>query len=164
MSTDPRKIGGDNNKRGNRYEDLFVIFRLLEYAPSVILDGCPVRLKEQAGCHVDDLLVVTPKLHRFHQLKADKAITWSAKGNKLTKEFLAQKAACQQIGRACELVVVVADPASWWVDRGYFDWEFPPADNGLFKEPCHSESFRRFVDRIITDRPSTFADFEKLLP
>jgi len=111
MSTNQRKIGGDNNKRGNRYEDFFVVFRLIEYSPNVITNGQEVRLKEQAACPVDDLLVVTPTSHRFHQLKAHKTITWSARDHKLTRKFLAQKAACQQIGQACELIVVVAEPA-----------------------------------------------------
>lgn len=283
MSESQRKIGGDSNKRGNRYEDFFAVFRLVQYAPKVIGEGTAVRLKEQANCPVDDLLLVEPEAYHYHQLKADKAITWGEAGRKLEREYLAQKAECEASERPFRLVVVVADegrrksltenmhadlagcttvflfPAlarpsdlalrkdvvgetlgelcagraagvaehqhvvrafhtawvdhepdaggfcvlgdliarirewgigrlrhdwldrptewadaqrvldsisglRWWVDRGYFEWEYPPTDRGLSQEPCGSESFKRFIQRLVETKPSSFAEFERLLP
>ncbi|MGL4551658.1 MAG: hypothetical protein ACRC33_10755 [Gemmataceae bacterium] len=283
MSVSHRKVGGDNNRRGNRYEDYFVVFRLVQYAPRVVRDGVAVRLREQAGCPVDDLLLVEPGASHYHQLKADRAITWGEAGRKLERECRGQMSACEAAGIAFRLVVVVADEARrqslavnmpadlagcttvflfprlarpsdlavradlvgeslgelcagraagtaehqhvvrafhaawvdhepdaggycvlgaliskirewgigrlrhdwvdrpaawadaeavlrsipglrWWVDRGYFEWEYPPADGGLSPEPCGSESFGRFTDRLVETRPSSFAQFERLLP
>lgn len=87
MSESQRKIGGDSNKRGNRYEDFFAVFRLVQYAPKVIDEGTAVRLKEQANCPGDDLLLV---------------------------------------------------------------------------EPCGSEGFKRFSQRLVDTKPSSFAEFERL--
>jgi hypothetical protein len=109
MSENQRKIGGDNNKRGNRYEDFFAVFRLIQFAPKVLKDGLVVRLKEQAGCPVDDLLLVEPKASHYHQLKADKSITWGEADRKLEKEFRAQKTECQKAKCNFKLIVVVAD-------------------------------------------------------
>ena len=283
MSESQRKIGGDNNKRGNRFEDFFAVFSLVRCATKVIDEGSVVRVREQAGCPVDDLLLVEPEASHFHQLKADKAITWGEAGRKLEKEYLAQKAACEAATISFWLVVVVADegrkksltdnmpadlagcttvflfpvlarasdlalrkdvvgdtlgelcagraagvaehqhivrafhtawvehepdadgfcvlgtliakirewgigrlrhswvdrPAAWaeaervlnsisglrwWVDRGYFEWEYPPTDRGLSQEPCGSESFKRFIQRLVEMKPSSFAEFERLLP
>lgn len=283
MSQSQRKIGGDSNKRGNRFEDHFAVFRLVQYALKVIQQGIVVRLKEQANCPVDDLLLEEPEMSHYHQLKTDQAITWGEAGRKMEKEFLAQKAQCEALHRPFSLVVVVSHegrkksltenmhaslaectivllfpvlarpsdlalrrdfveqtlaelcagraagiaehqhmvrafytawvehepdadgfcvlsnliakirewgigrlrhdwgerPAEWaeaervlnsinglrwWVDRGYFEWEYPPTDSGLFQDPCGSESFERFIQRLVSEKPSSFADFERLLP
>lgn len=282
MAASQRQIGGDNNKRGNRFEDFFAVSRLIRYAPPVINCGMLVRLREQAGCPVDDLILVEPTATYYHQLKADKGITWGEAGHKLELEFLAQKSQCQSAQIKFRLVVVVADPdrkksltddmpadladctsvllfprmarpsdvalqddlagpllelsagrrasvtefqhivrafhaawvdhspdlegycvlsdliasirkwgiarlrlawvdrpqewvtaesilnsipgLSWWVDRGYFEWEHPPRESGLSLEPCNSESFRRFIGRLVQERPSSYTEFERLLP
>lgn len=282
MDARQRKVGGDNNKRGNRFEDFFAVSRLIEYAATVIDSRMLIRLREQAGCPVDDLLLLEPAVAHYHQLKADKAITWGEAGRKLELEFLAQKEQCQTAQIDFRLVVVVADPdrkksltedmpadladctsvllfprmarpsdlalhvnlasalldlsagrrtsvtefqhivrafhaawidhttdvegycvlgdliasirkwgigrlrftwvdrplewvtaesilnsipgLSWWVDRGYFEWEHRPRESGLSLEPCNSESFRRFIDRLVQERPSSYTEFERLLP
>ena len=53
----------------------------------------------------------------------------------------------------------------FWTDRGHFEWRYPPFGmQGIMREPCASQSFTRFMDRIITRQPQTFAEFEGLLP
>lgn len=52
----------------------------------------------------------------------------------------------------------------FWVDRGYFEWRYPPADGGIVREPCTSDSFNRFVRRVVETRPKTFLELEVLLP
>lgn len=283
MKETPRKIGGDNNKRGNRYEDFFVLFRLIQFAPRVISGGAMIRLKEQAGSPVDDLLLEEPEAFHYHQLKADKSITWGESAQKLEREFLAQKAECESVQQPFKLMLVVRDEGRkqslaekmpealtscttvfqfpelarpsdlalrrdilgetlkeirasradsvtedqhivrafhiawvdhepdtegfcvlggvidkinewrigrlrhdwdnrpeewgeaekilasipglhWWADRGYFEWEYPPTDRGLCPEPCTSEGFHRFLHRLIERKPTSFVEFERLLP
>jgi hypothetical protein len=49
----------------------------------------------------------------------------------------------------------------WHYERGYFEWSFR-CSSGLFPEPCDSEAFRRFVDRVLKEQPTTFEAFEEL--
>src|SRR5688500_13325189 len=111
MVKDRRKIGGVSNKRGNRYEDYFAVFRLMQWAPKVIDKGSVVRLMEQAGCPVDDLLLLEPRSHHYHQLKADKSITWGEAKGKLREEFREQRRRCEAAKEKFKLILVVADEA-----------------------------------------------------
>jgi hypothetical protein len=52
----------------------------------------------------------------------------------------------------------------WHHDRGYFEWCRPPREAGFVEPPCDSDGFRRFVDRVLQARPTTFEAFEGLLP
>ena len=67
-----------------------------------------VRLKEQASCPVDDLVLVEPRRTHFHQLKTSPEITWTADGGKLEKEFREQDRQCREAGGDYALVLVVA--------------------------------------------------------
>lgn len=51
----------------------------------------------------------------------------------------------------------------FWVDRGYFEWEYPPTDRGL-SVSCRGLSFQRFVARVLNQAPATFDELEELLP
>jgi hypothetical protein len=283
VSDAQRKIGGDNNKKGNRYEDAFAVFRLIQLAPRVARDGVVVTVQEQAGCPVDDFLFREGGMRHYYQLKDDLQITWGLRDEKLKKEYVAQKRACDDQGGEYTLTVVVSHdhrkvsldenlpaelkdavavlhfpavkrpselarhpdlreplvrvsasrtpggellraiaegfalawiesepdgdgvcdldrmlqflrdrpsyrvhrplPAvvhaewdlfqevlaavpelSWHVDGGHFEWSLPPREAGLFTAPCDSDGFRRFVDRVLATRPSSFDDFEGLLP
>ena len=283
MDEAQRKRGGDNNKRGNRYEDFFATFRLMQFAPQVMKTGAMVRLKEQAGCPVDDLLLVATERRFYHQMKADKSITWGADNGKMENEFRQQMLLSQQANESFQLLAVVADtdrlqslnkhmpadldhctqvlhfpriqrlaelvrhpelingvlrevyagrresateykntvrafytawidhepddngfcvlntlistiqswrlarichawkdrPAEWpeverilnaipnlqwFVDRGFFEWSYPPTDYGLMNEPCESDSFKRFISRLLKERPQSFTQFEMLYP
>lgn len=283
MSEAQRKIGGDNNKKGNRYEDAFAVFRLIQLAPRVARDGIAVTVQEQAGCPVDDFLFREGATRHYYQLKDDLQITWGLRDEKLKKEYVAQKAACDEQGGEYTLTVVVshahrkasldenvpdelkdavavlhfpavrrpselvrhpdlreplvrvsasrapggellraivegftlawieAEPdgegvcdlgrmiqflrdrpscrvcrplpavvhaewvrflevlaavpdLSWHVDGGHFEWSLPPREAGLFTDPCDSDGFRRFVDRVLAAQPRTVDDFEGLLP
>lgn len=280
---DFRNIGGLNNKRGNRYEDYFAVYRILYYLESVLFEFSEVRIKEQASCPVDDLIVETCKEDHYHQLKANKTITWSAASMKLKSEFTRQKEICERKERLFKLWLVVSDearvksltsnmpdevkdvteiflfpyierpselarlnqlvdshlekiratrfssltehqniinaiylawvnhipdndnyclltkiiehirankigriyckwqenPIHWedcktilndinnlkyWTDRGYFEWEYPPTDRGILRDDCFSDSFQRFMLRIVESRPKNFDEFEGLLP
>src|SRR4051812_38557202 len=97
MNESQRKIGGDSNKRGNRYEDFFAVFRAVQFGPRV-MGGLVVRLREQAGCPVDDLLLVEPQSFHYHQLKADKAITWGEADRKLERGV---SRSSRSVGRGC---------------------------------------------------------------
>lgn len=283
MSDKARATGGDNSYHGNRYQDVFAVYRMIEYAPGVMSTGKNVRLRAQARCPVDDLLLVDAALHLYHQLKSGLEDTWGADERKLEREFLAQKRDCEAAGAAFRLFVVVAHesrmrsfrlnmPAAlrectevllypkprvaiemarasygldaafhairagrrgssvehesivfafesvwmnrtedadgyyglraaiaeirtrglarlrhdwldrppewgdaerilnaipglrWTVERGYFDWEFPPLDQGLSLEPCGSDGFHRFVRRLVEYRPASFLELESHLP
>ncbi|HEX4606955.1 MAG TPA: hypothetical protein VH092_01995 [Urbifossiella sp.] len=108
MSNAHRKVGGDNNKKGNRYEDAFAVFRLVQLAPRVTDDGVPVTVREQAGCPVDDFVFREGPAVHYYQLKDDQGITWGEGDGKLRKEFVAQKQACESAGEAHTLTVVVS--------------------------------------------------------
>lgn len=281
--TNFRNIGGLNNKRGNRYEDYFAIYRILYYIEYVLFKSSEVRIKEQASCPVDDLVIETPQEDHYHQLKADKKITWGTDSMKLEIEFTKQKEICKRKGRLFKLWLVVADEVrvtsltlnmpdeikdvtevflfprlerpselaqqsqlvkhllnkiratrfssttedqniifaiyyawldhvpdndgycllskvienirsmktgriycrwegnsilweeckiilndifglQYWTDRGYFEWEYPPTDKGILIEDCFSDSFQRFIQRIVDSRPRNFNEFEELLP
>jgi hypothetical protein len=77
-------------------------------APSVIYEGVAVRIREQAGCPVDDLLVQESERRHYHQLKDDQEITWGAEGGKLRKEFIDQRKECEARQEDFTLTVVVS--------------------------------------------------------
>jgi hypothetical protein len=278
-----RQRGGLNYRQGNRFEDGFAVYRCIELAPCVIFDRVAVRLREQAGCPVDDLLIHQAQRKHYHQLKDDQTITWGEDKGKLRNEFVAQKEQCDARAEDYTLTLVVshdhrkqsldqnlpeelrgvvlilhfppvrrpselarrgelrealgrisasrtpggevlrgivegfylawveraidesgsADLAQmvawlrerpvlrivrplpeqihpewdrfvailggipdlqWHHDRGYFEWFRPPRDAGFVAPPCDSEGFRRFVERVLQARPTTFEVFEGLLP
>ncbi len=111
MSSGPRQTGGQNNKRGNRYEDCFATFKLLEGVADLLDLGRSIRLREQVNASIDDLLVETLDKDYFHQLKSGQQTSWGLRGGKLEKEFLDQKNDCearkQQNNRDYKLVIVV---------------------------------------------------------
>lgn len=72
-----RQTGGQSNRKGNRYEDAFAVFRSIQLAPDVIQFGRSVRLREQAACPVDDLVIRHESCTHYYQLKDRKAIAWS---------------------------------------------------------------------------------------
>lgn len=109
---DRRQIGGLNNKRGNRYEEQFVVFKLLEHAHRLYLDRADwSKFKEQAGCPVDDLLIVDRVGRHYYQLKCSLSITWGKDAGKLKLEFEEQAASCRGEAVPFDLTVVVAHEA-----------------------------------------------------
>ncbi len=107
MSTSQRQTAGNNNKKGNRYEDFFAICRMIESAPAVVA-GVTVTLSEQTGDPVDDLVVREGRQLHYAQLKNDQAITWGAKADKLRVEFAEQKRQSEERSEVFTLTVVVA--------------------------------------------------------
>lgn len=103
-----RQRGGQNNKKGNRYEDHFSVCRCLELAPGVMSDGSFVSFREQSGCIVDDLHIRENERHHYYQLKNDAGITWGEKGGKLRDEFAEQLEICTAAGQDHTLTVVVS--------------------------------------------------------
>ncbi len=279
-----RQIGGRNNKQGNRYEDIFATYKLLQFASKHVDQAIDVRIKEQACCFVDDLIIEEPTLQHFYQLKSGGGVTWGAGNGKLEREFRDQFVDCKRRGIRFKLVIVVSDSGrkqslqinmprgikmvtsvfvfpilarpsdlidhrriiqnrlklisasrfdsraahqsiveafyydwidhapdpdgfcvlenviasiraknacpirhTWqdntgkwvqanalllrisdlkfWTDRGHFEWRYLPFGmQGIVREPCLSQSFTRFMDRVIAKQPQTFDDFEGLLP
>lgn len=96
MDAARRAQGGANNQKGNRYEDLFAVFKLAEYAPRVLEQHQEVRFKPQASCPVDDLLIEASDESHFHQMKARKFVSWGQEDGKLKGEFLAQRTLCSE--------------------------------------------------------------------
>lgn len=109
MNINSRQLGGQNNKIGNRYEDVFAVYRIICFLPYRLYQYEDVRIKEQANCPVDDLIIKTDSEDHYHQLKADKSITWGEQNNKLASEFIEQMKECQAKGRSFKLWLVVAD-------------------------------------------------------
>jgi hypothetical protein len=151
MSKDAqRQTGGASNKRGNRYEDHFVVARMIEYAPAVVEAGSVVRLKEQALCPVDDLVVREPGGSHYHQFKSGAATTWTAEGDKIADEFRAQRDACQTACEAARLYLVVPDEHR----------------AGLLREACPNDLLRVAEVMVfpILPRPSALAGLALLTP
>jgi hypothetical protein len=111
MAMGPRQTGGQNNRRGNRYEDFFATYKLLESIPGHIDRNENIRLKEQVGTPIDDLFVETANVDYYHQLKSGLQTTWGQKGGKLEQEFRAQHAECKTKNKKYKLVLVVRDEA-----------------------------------------------------
>lgn len=109
MSQLDREIGGSNNRKGNRYEDAFAVARLIELTPRVIDDRVTVRIKEQAGCHVDDFLIREAARQHYYQVKDDQQITWGRDHGKLATEFTSQKSDCDLRGEEYSLTIVVSE-------------------------------------------------------
>jgi hypothetical protein len=109
MPTDRQHTGGTSNKRGTRYEDYFVVACLIAHAPGVLDQGREVRVKEQANCPIDDLVVSAPDRTLYHQLKTSLTETWTKSGGKLRRQFLAQLKECVGRGEVFQLVLVVPD-------------------------------------------------------
>lgn len=107
MSLDRRQIGGQSAKRGTRYEDYFVVARLIEYGPRAFA-GEAVRAKEQVDQPVDDLLLLEPGVAHYHQMKSSPEVTWTADDEKLAGEFSEQRRRCVARGEAHRLYLVVA--------------------------------------------------------
>jgi hypothetical protein len=110
LSESSRNIGGQNNRRGNRYEDYFATFKILAAITQFSDKPSCFRLKEQAIGPVDDLVSYEENLIVYHQLKADRKITWTAKSAKLHGEFQRQKADSISRGENFRLVLVVHEP------------------------------------------------------
>lgn len=278
-----RQIGGQNNRKGNRYEDAFAVFRSIELAPGVIHLGRSVRLRDQAGCRVDDLLIREESRRHYYQLKDHQTITWDLGKVTLREDFVAQMKQCQSQQEDFTLTVVVSqDHRKQWLDgsmpeklrgavtvyhfpaveriselaqrqalkdplrdisasrspgssllhglvegfelawlererdgdgeadlaqmvaflrerphflvrrplpqpihpdwdrflgilsgipdleyhydRGYLEWSSGPRESSFVKEPCDSEEFRRFVDRVLKKRPTTLEELEEERP
>lgn len=282
VSEERRQVGGQSNRKGNRYEDAFAVFRSIELAPDVIQLGRSVRLREQAECRVDDLLIREESRRHYYQLKDHQTITWESAGKKLRDDFIAQMEQCKHRQEDFTLTVVVShghrkqllddsmpdalkgtalvylfpavermselaqrqalqaplrhisairspgrallhdlvegfelawleraldadgdadlgqmvaylrerhpqfrvrrplpDPIhpewdrfleilsgipdlEYHYDRGFLEWSCGPRDSGFVEQPCDSEGFRRFVDRVLDQPPQTFQDFWKL--
>jgi hypothetical protein len=124
VSEERRQIGGQSNRKGNRYEDAFAVFRSIQLAPDVMHRGQSVRLRDQAGCPVDDLVIHQESQTHYYQLKDHQTIAWGPKGSKLREDY----------------------------------------ESGIVEQPCDSESFCRFVDRVLEASPTTFEEFVRLLP
>jgi hypothetical protein len=103
-----RQSGGQNNRKGNRYEDAFAVFRSIQLAPGVIHLGQSVRLREQAGCRVDDLLIREESRRHYYQLKDRQTITWNWERGKLREDFAAQLQQCRDRLEDFTLTVVVS--------------------------------------------------------
>lgn len=59
------------------------------------------------------------------------------------------------------------DNFSYSIVKGFFCWEFSfangSAERGVFAQDCLSESFRKFIDRIVRRQPVTFEEIEEEL-
>ena len=95
MASDQRQTAGENNKKGNRFEDCFAVCRCLKVSRDAIESGVEVSLTEQAGCPVDDLLIRRGEERHYYQLKDDLKITWGESNSKLEREFVQQLAECE---------------------------------------------------------------------
>ena len=105
-----RQMGGQNNRKGSRYEDAFAVFRSIELAPGVIHHGRSVRFREQAGCPVDDLVIRHESRTHYYQLKDRKAIGWDwgkGKIRTLRENFVAQMEQCKNRQESFKLSIVV---------------------------------------------------------
>jgi len=143
VSTSQRQTAGNNNKKGNRYEDFFAIERMIELAP-VVLEGVPVTLAEQTGDPVDDLVVREGGSVHYAQLKNDLEITWGADGGKLRKEFVEQKRTSEERGEQFTLTAVVA----YDLRKRSLDTHLPTELNGAvtirwFPEPAKPSELAR---------------------
>lgn len=108
MSSNRRQIGGQSNRQGNSYESFFATFSLLKHAPKVIDEGVSVRLKMQAACPVDDIILRVSESVSYHQLKSGQSVSWTADDKKIQNEFSAQQQNCLEAGERFSLVLVVA--------------------------------------------------------
>ena len=117
MSEARQRTGGQSNRKGNRYEDAFAVFRSIQLAPDVIHLGRSVRLRDQAGCPVDDLLIREESRRHYYQLKDHQTITWDLGKNTLREAFLAQMEQCRSRQEDFTLTVVVSnDKRQQWLD------------------------------------------------
>lgn len=101
--------GGQNNKAGNRFEDIFLTHRVLKHTPNYLHAEIEMSFTEQAGCFVDDVVLEAAGLREFYQLKADKGITWGENNGRLKDRFLRQQQDCVANGQDFRLYVVVAN-------------------------------------------------------
>ena len=67
--------------------------------------------------------------------------------------------------RTVESILLQITGLEFWVDKGHFEWRYSTfVTQGIVREPCANASFSRFMDRVINHPPTTFEDFERLLP
>lgn len=86
--------GGDNGRKGTRYEDFFAAFALAEVLAEKVTELNPgdwPDIYEQVVAFVDDLVVVTKTATRYHQLKNVQTLTWQNGEHSIETDFSLQK-------------------------------------------------------------------------
>lgn len=103
--------GGDNGKRGCRYEDFFFGFKAAEIAKAHLgRAGAWPRLRGQVFGFVDDIVVNSSVATDYFQLKNVKAITWASGDHPLETDFLYQHTVATALGEPIpRMHLVVAD-------------------------------------------------------
>lgn len=99
--------GGENQKKGNRYEDYFSLFKITK---NIYLhqkgEVQGVALIEQSeNCFVDDLVIKKGSKTDFYQLKNTKTLSWN---HRLLNDFEHQKVLCTSKGINFSLTLVVS--------------------------------------------------------
>lgn len=104
--------GGENNKRGSVYENLYTVFCI-----AVLLDKYPRRLNDVhfssqvENVFVDDLLIEEPESGKiYHQLKDVKGLTWNV--SNLRGDFKRQMELSEEIKERFQLKLVYSDEES----------------------------------------------------
>lgn len=106
-----KKRGGDNGRKGVRYEDAFFVYKTAEIAIKYLSEPRPWPLVQgQVFGFVDDVVVNESHRTDYHQLKNVKSITWSSGEHPLETDFCNQYTIAQALGELNpRTYLVVAD-------------------------------------------------------
>jgi hypothetical protein len=86
-----KQRGGDSGKKGARYEDFFLAYKVAEIAVASLGQPTPwPHLRGQVFGFVDDAVVQSPVQTEYSQLKNVSSITWTSGKHPLETDFLYQ--------------------------------------------------------------------------
>ena len=109
-----KRKGGNNNKKGSRYEDFFCAAKLSEIAAKCITENCQdwPELCEQSDSIIDDLLVKYLHSELYYQLKNVSRLSWHSGKHPLAKDFEYQHKLCLHKGiNSYRMTLVVSKQA-----------------------------------------------------
>ncbi len=103
--------GGESNRKGNRYEDFFVVYKICELAPRVLEKGEEILFTSQETLgFVDDLVIVANDNNYDHyQLKDSANVSWGVGETSLAQNFEWQFITNDKLGYDTSLSLVVSD-------------------------------------------------------
>lgn len=134
------------------------IAKLLEYKP--MRDGLSALLGPDP---TDDRLVTVGMLLQSTWTEAGKVTTLKRMMEELHKReapLLRPLNPVRAIDPRLEAILDSIPNFQYSLERGFMCWRYGTTDRGCFSEHCGTQKFQSFAQRIISRRPSKFADLE----
>lgn len=107
-----KNTGGTNNEKGNRYESYYAVRTIVRLLNQYRGKLNVVAIQSQVPLsYLDDLLVIEPAVHTYHQIKNVRGLTWTTgkNGHTLKTDFIGQRNLCKERKEPFALRLVYSD-------------------------------------------------------